>query len=118
MVEDERRVQQADEVGPKIDEAFVRWAAYPRQCATGIASEYAGRHIREWHCGEMSSREFLELTDGLPPDSWLMVSFRKDLAAAEAEAENAPYERAKAAFYDAAYAKVPGGAPRRPVVSP
>ena len=115
MVADERPVQQKDAIGPKIDDAFVRWAAYPRQIACGL-QEY-GRHIREWHQGEMSSYELLELTDGLPPDSWLMVSFRKDLEDAEHEAANAPFEQAQRSFYDAVYAKVPGGPPSRQVVT-
>lgn len=29
-----------------------------------------------WHRGEMSSREFLVLTDGMPEDSWYRVSGR------------------------------------------
>lgn len=58
-------------------EALAVWTKYPKQIATSLRSEYSGVHIRQWLRGEMSSREFMELVEGLPAESW----FKQDLFA-------------------------------------
>lgn len=68
-------------------EALQLWVRYPKQTATGLRNEYPGAHIRQWHQGEMSSREFLELIEGLSPESWFKQSLRRDLELAEVSDE-------------------------------
>lgn len=70
-----------------MSEALEIWKRYPKQIATGLRSEYPGAHIRQWHRGEMSSLEFMELVEGLPGDSWFKSALNADLARAKAEAE-------------------------------
>lgn len=50
-------------------EAIKLWRLFPSQIASDLQIHCHGRHIREWHQGEMSSRELLELLDGLPESS-------------------------------------------------
>ena len=63
------------------------WMPYPKQIATGLRSEYPGAHIRQWHTGEMSSREFLELVEGLSAESWFKQALNADMARQRTEAE-------------------------------
>lgn len=49
-------------------EAIKLWRLFPNQIASDLQAHYR-RHIREWHQGQMSSRELLELLDGLPETS-------------------------------------------------
>lgn len=62
-----------------MTEAIEAWSRYPEQIEAGIP-HYPGRHIREWHQGQMSSRELLVLLKGLPADSWFKTTVRTDLA--------------------------------------
>lgn len=48
---------------------MARWSRFPKQIAAGLRAHYHGAHIRQWHTGEMSSRELLELLDGMPEES-------------------------------------------------
>lgn len=50
-------------------EAIKLWRLFPNQIASDLQIHCHGRHIREWHQGRMSSRELLELLDGLPETS-------------------------------------------------
>ncbi len=59
------------------------WIRYPKQIATGLRSEYPGAHIRQWLTGEMSSREFMELVEGMPAESWFKQALNADLKQAE-----------------------------------
>lgn len=49
-------------------EAIAIWRLFPRQIRSGL-SLYHHRSIGEWHRGEMSSAELLELLDELPETS-------------------------------------------------
>jgi hypothetical protein len=46
-------------------EALWLWSQYPRQIASDL-SQYHHRRIAEWHQGEMSSYELLELLEYMP----------------------------------------------------
>lgn len=50
-------------------EAIKLWRWWPNRIASDLRRYYPGCHIREWHQGRMSSRELLELLDGLPETS-------------------------------------------------
>lgn len=54
-------------------------SAYAKEIETGIAAHYPGRHVREWHQGTMSSRELINMIEGLPPDSWFRGVVREDM---------------------------------------
>lgn len=55
-------------------EALLRWRLFPREIECGLRAHYSGVSIGMWHVGEMSSREFMVLTDGMPDDSWYKLS--------------------------------------------
>ena len=74
------------------------WIRYPKQIATGLRSEYPGAHIRQWLQGEMSSREFLELVEGLSAESWFKQALVADLKESEVEARRAEMEWSAADF--------------------
>lgn len=44
---------------------------YSREIAVGLRAHYHDCHIKQWCQGLMSSREFVELVEGMPMDSWL-----------------------------------------------
>lgn len=44
------------------------WSRYPTEIESDL-SRFHHRHIREWHQGQMSSREFIVLVVYLPDDS-------------------------------------------------
>lgn len=69
---------------------------YPKQIESGLAAEYPGRHIREWHQGRMSSRELLTLIEGMSPDSWFKASALADSRAAAAREKRADIDEAHA----------------------
>ena len=46
-------------------EALWIWSQYPREIASDL-SQYHHRRIAEWHSGEMSSYELLELLEFMP----------------------------------------------------
>jgi hypothetical protein len=50
---------------PKVMEALWVWRQYPRQIASDL-SQYHHRRIAEWHRGDMSSYELLELLEFMP----------------------------------------------------
>lgn len=60
---------------PKVLEALPRWKVFPREILFDL-SHYHHRHIKEWHTGEMSSNELLNLLDGLMlhEHSWYRIS--------------------------------------------
>ncbi|UVO12809.1 hypothetical protein NM962_01170 [Mycobacterium sp. SVM_VP21] len=45
------------------------WRQLPNETEAALSRYHPGRHIREWHRGEMSSRELLSLLSDLPEDS-------------------------------------------------
>lgn len=79
-------------------DALSLWIRYPKQIATGLRSEYSGAHIKQWLRGEMSSREFLELVEGLSAESWLKQSLVADLKQSEADARRAEMQWSAADF--------------------
>ncbi|OMC35497.1 hypothetical protein A5742_12570 [Mycolicibacterium fortuitum] len=78
-----------------MTEAIEAWSRYPEQIEAGIP-HYPGRHIREWHQGQMSSRELLVLLKGLPADSWFKTSVHADLALMRSQADRDALEAARA----------------------
>lgn len=49
--------------------AIARWRPYANKIEADFREFYNGVNIGQWHRGEMSSREFLSLLDGLPARS-------------------------------------------------
>ena len=70
--------------------ALAVWSRYPKQIEAGLRAEYPGVSIRQWHRGELSSREFLVLVEGMSAESWfktcLVAALRREKADAEREA--------------------------------
>lgn len=79
-------------------DALALWVRYPKQIATGLRSEYPGVHIKQWLRGEMSSREFLELVEGLSGESWFKLVLNRDLEDAKREARRAEMQWSAADF--------------------
>jgi hypothetical protein len=52
-----------------VREILDLWTSFPRQIAAGLRAHYHGAYIRQWHSGEMSSRELSELIDNMPDES-------------------------------------------------
>ncbi len=50
---------------PKVREVLATWRKYPTEIAYDLSVVHH-RHIGEWHRGEMSSRELIELIEPLP----------------------------------------------------
>lgn len=50
---------------PKVLEALWLWRQFPRQIASDL-SQFHHRRIAEWHQGDMSSYELLELLEWMP----------------------------------------------------
>lgn len=50
---------------PKVREILPTWRKYPTEIAYDLSVVHR-RHIGEWHRGEMSSRELIELLEPLP----------------------------------------------------
>ena len=48
--------------------AIAKWRLFPGKLRADLQHHY-GRHIRDWHTGEMSSSELVDLIDGLPETS-------------------------------------------------
>lgn len=63
----------------KVAEAVAAYRAYAPEIEAGVATHYPGRHIREWHRGDMSSRELLNMLAGMPFESWFRCSVREDM---------------------------------------
>lgn len=74
------------------------WVRYPKQIAAGLRSEYPGTHIRQWLCGEMSSREFMELVEGMSYESWFKQSLNADLKQAKLDERRAEMADSAADF--------------------
>lgn len=53
---------------PKVADAVAAWRWYSRELDADFARFYH-RDIRDWYVGDMSSRQFLNLIDGLPEHS-------------------------------------------------
>lgn len=94
-------------------EAIQIWKLYPKQIESGIQAEYPGRHIREWHQGSMSSREFLVLIEGLSADSWFKASTLQDLRRMQAQSERSKMQAAHQLVEDhlEGRAHIPGAMP-------
>lgn len=53
----------------------MHWRTFPTEIAHDLSAVHR-RHIREWHRGEMSSRELLELIEFLPERSAYKTALR------------------------------------------
>jgi hypothetical protein len=64
-------------------------------------------HIKQWLTGEMSSREFITLVEGLPDESWFKCQLKADIEEAKNEAVDEVALRARARMLTGLYRKVP-----------
>ncbi|MBU8833597.1 hypothetical protein [Mycolicibacterium goodii] len=79
-----------------MTEALQLWKRYPKQIEAGLRAEYPGAHIRQWLTGEMSSREFMVLIEGLSGDSWFKASLRADMQRSKAASDREELQAVRA----------------------
>ena len=60
---------------PKVMEAVILWSRAPSELAADL-SRYHQRRIADWHSGELSSFEMLELLEHLPEDGAYKTALR------------------------------------------
>ena len=95
-----------------MPEAFERWSHYSKEIACDLRHFYPGTHIKQWHQGEMSSRELLELLDGLPDEgandpSWFKIAVRADYKRMKDEEAAKPMVEGRVKALKGLYRKVP-----------
>lgn len=64
-------------------------------------------HIKQWLTGEMSSREFITLVEGLPDESWFKCELKADIEEAKEAAANEAAAKARSKMLTGLYRKVP-----------
>lgn len=80
---------------------------YPKAIESGLRAHYSSTHIRDWHTGAMSSREFITLVEGLPDESWFKVQLRQDIEQEKEGAANEAAVAARSKMLSSLYRKVP-----------